>query len=107
MEERIADYEAAGLDLLLLQMSPQAEEMDRFAAAGDKRLMPDADEGLGWSGNFVGAVELRDLKRLQVDISTQRRLISTIGPFGPCPSAKGVHPQWRQNRKLITPLFQR
>ena len=29
---RIADYEAAGLDLLLLQMSPQAEEMDRFAA---------------------------------------------------------------------------
>ena len=31
MRERIADYEAAGLDLLLLQMSPQAEEMDRFA----------------------------------------------------------------------------
>ena len=30
--ERIAGYEAAGLDLLLLQMSPQAEEMDRFAA---------------------------------------------------------------------------
>ena len=30
--ERIADYEDAGLDLLLLQMSPQAEEMDRFAA---------------------------------------------------------------------------
>lgn len=30
--ERIAEYEAAGLDLLLLQMSPQAEEMDRFAA---------------------------------------------------------------------------
>ena len=29
---RIADYEAAGLDLLLLQMSPQAEEMERFAA---------------------------------------------------------------------------
>ena len=29
---RIADYEAAGLDLVLLQMSPQAEEMDRFAA---------------------------------------------------------------------------
>ena len=28
---RIADYEAAGLDLLLLQMSPQAEEMARFA----------------------------------------------------------------------------
>ncbi len=32
LQERIADYEAAGLDLLLLQMSPQAEEMERFAA---------------------------------------------------------------------------
>jgi dimethylsulfone monooxygenase len=31
LQERIAEYEAAGLDLLLLQMSPQAEEMDRFA----------------------------------------------------------------------------
>ena len=29
---RIADYEAAGLDLLLLQMSPQLEEMERFSA---------------------------------------------------------------------------
>ena len=28
---RVADYQAAGLDLLLLQMSPQAEEMARFA----------------------------------------------------------------------------
>jgi FMNH2-dependent dimethyl sulfone monooxygenase len=32
LQERIAEYEDAGLDLLLLQMSPQAEEMDRFAA---------------------------------------------------------------------------
>ncbi|HEY0149524.1 MAG TPA: LLM class flavin-dependent oxidoreductase [Allosphingosinicella sp.] len=32
LQERIAEYEHAGLDLLLLQMSPQAEEMDRFAA---------------------------------------------------------------------------
>jgi dimethylsulfone monooxygenase len=31
LQGRIAEYEAAGLDLLLLQMSPQAEEMDRFA----------------------------------------------------------------------------
>ena len=31
IRERIAAYEAAGLDLLLLQMSPQYEEMDRFA----------------------------------------------------------------------------
>jgi FMNH2-dependent dimethyl sulfone monooxygenase len=31
LQERIAEYEDAGLDLLLLQMSPQAEEMDRFA----------------------------------------------------------------------------
>lgn len=29
---RIADFEAAGVDLLLLQMSPQAEEMERFSA---------------------------------------------------------------------------
>jgi dimethylsulfone monooxygenase len=32
IQERIAEYEAVGLDLLLLQMSPQAEEMDRFGA---------------------------------------------------------------------------
>jgi FMNH2-dependent dimethyl sulfone monooxygenase len=32
VQERIAEYEEAGLDLLLLQMSPQAEEMDRFAS---------------------------------------------------------------------------
>jgi dimethylsulfone monooxygenase len=31
LKERIAEYEDAGLDLLLLQMSPQAEEMERFA----------------------------------------------------------------------------
>ena len=32
LRERIEEYQAAGLDLLLLQMSPQAEEMERFAA---------------------------------------------------------------------------
>ena len=32
IKERIAAYEAAGVDLLLLQMSPQVEEMERFAA---------------------------------------------------------------------------
>ncbi|WP_294393929.1 LLM class flavin-dependent oxidoreductase [uncultured Sphingomonas sp.] len=32
LRERIAEYEEAGLHLLLLQMSPQAEEMERFAA---------------------------------------------------------------------------
>jgi FMNH2-dependent dimethyl sulfone monooxygenase len=31
LQERVSEYEEAGLDLLLLQMSPQAEEMDRFA----------------------------------------------------------------------------
>jgi FMNH2-dependent dimethyl sulfone monooxygenase len=31
LRERIEEYGAVGLDLLLLQMSPQAEEMDRFA----------------------------------------------------------------------------
>lgn len=32
LKERIAEYEAAGLDMLLLQMSPQRQEMERFAA---------------------------------------------------------------------------
>jgi FMNH2-dependent dimethyl sulfone monooxygenase len=32
VRERVAAFEAAGLDLLLLQMSPQFEEMERFAA---------------------------------------------------------------------------
>ena len=32
LKERIEEYEAAGLDLLLLQMSPQLEEMERFSA---------------------------------------------------------------------------
>ena len=32
LRQRIADYQGAGLDLLLLQMSPQFEEMERFAA---------------------------------------------------------------------------
>jgi FMNH2-dependent dimethyl sulfone monooxygenase len=31
VRERIAAYEEAGVDLLLLQMSPQYEEMERFA----------------------------------------------------------------------------
>ena len=33
VRDRIAAYEAAGVDLLLLQMSPQLEEMERFAEA--------------------------------------------------------------------------
>ncbi len=32
VRDRVAGFEAAGLDLLLLQMSPQYEEMDRFSA---------------------------------------------------------------------------
>lgn len=32
VRERVAEFEAAGVDLLLLQLSPQAEEMERFAA---------------------------------------------------------------------------
>jgi FMNH2-dependent dimethyl sulfone monooxygenase len=32
VKARVAEFEAAGLDLLLLQMSPQLEEMERFAA---------------------------------------------------------------------------
>lgn len=33
IQERIAEFEAAGVDLLLLQCSPQLEEMERFAEA--------------------------------------------------------------------------
>ncbi len=33
VRERVAAFEAAGVDLLLLQCSPQAEEMERFAEA--------------------------------------------------------------------------
>ena len=32
IRERIQEFEAVGLDLLLLQMSPQEEEMERFSA---------------------------------------------------------------------------
>jgi FMNH2-dependent dimethyl sulfone monooxygenase len=32
IRERLEEYEAAGLELVLLQCSPQAEEMERFAA---------------------------------------------------------------------------
>lgn len=32
LRERVEEYEDAGLDLLLLQMSPQMEEMERFSA---------------------------------------------------------------------------
>jgi dimethylsulfone monooxygenase len=32
VRERVEEFEAAGLDLLLLQMSPQEEEMERFSA---------------------------------------------------------------------------
>ena len=32
VKQRIADFEGAGVDLLLLQFSPQIEEMERFSA---------------------------------------------------------------------------
>ena len=38
--ERIAEFEDAGVNLLLLQCSPQAEEMERFAA----EVIPDAQK---------------------------------------------------------------
>jgi dimethylsulfone monooxygenase len=37
VSERLAAFEAAGVDLVLLQFSPQQEEMERFAAAVIKR----------------------------------------------------------------------
>jgi len=39
LRERVEEYEAAGLDLLLLQMSPQHEEMERFAAQVMRRAV--------------------------------------------------------------------
>jgi FMNH2-dependent dimethyl sulfone monooxygenase len=44
IQERVAEYEAAGLHLLLLQMSPQAEEMERFAA---QVIAPRSPDGVG------------------------------------------------------------
>jgi FMNH2-dependent dimethyl sulfone monooxygenase len=43
VRERVAAYEAAGVDLLLLQMSPQYEEMERFSAAVIRPVTAPAD----------------------------------------------------------------
>ena len=40
--ERIAKFEAAGVDLLLLQFSPQHEEMERFAEAVIRSTKPNS-----------------------------------------------------------------
>ncbi len=41
VSERIDEFEEAGVDLLLLQCSPQLEEMERFAAEIiHKRIAP-------------------------------------------------------------------
>jgi FMNH2-dependent dimethyl sulfone monooxygenase len=47
VRERIEEYQDAGLDLLLLQMSPQAEEMDRFAAQVIAPMRASAPELVG------------------------------------------------------------
>jgi FMNH2-dependent dimethyl sulfone monooxygenase len=47
VRERIEEYHDAGLDLLLLQMSPQAEEMDRFAAQVIAPMQANAPELVG------------------------------------------------------------
>src|SRR5438477_10262300 len=36
--ERLAQFEAAGVDLVLLQFSPQMEEMERFASEINRRV---------------------------------------------------------------------
>jgi FMNH2-dependent dimethyl sulfone monooxygenase len=38
--ERVAEFERAGANLLLLQFSPQLEEMERFAATVMRRSHP-------------------------------------------------------------------
>jgi FMNH2-dependent dimethyl sulfone monooxygenase len=40
--ERVAAFEAAGADLLLLQFSPQLEEMERFSSAVIRNITPEA-----------------------------------------------------------------
>jgi len=40
VSERLAAFEAAGVDLVLLQFSPQLEEMERFAASVIRRKAP-------------------------------------------------------------------
>ncbi len=49
--ERIIEFERAGVDLLLLQFSPQAEEMERFA----EEVMPLVRDGAATSGGPVGS----------------------------------------------------
>ncbi len=49
--ERIRAFEAAGLDLLLLQFSPQLEEMERFAG----EVIPLVREGRGFGEDRGGA----------------------------------------------------
>jgi FMNH2-dependent dimethyl sulfone monooxygenase len=39
VQERVAEFEDAGADLLLLQCSPQLEEMERFAETVIRRKM--------------------------------------------------------------------
>ena len=40
VSERLAAFEAAGVDLVLLQFSPQQEEMERFAASVIRKQTP-------------------------------------------------------------------
>jgi FMNH2-dependent dimethyl sulfone monooxygenase len=44
---RISEFEAAGIDLLLLQCSPQLEEMERFAATVIQKEKSDTSEFIG------------------------------------------------------------
>ena len=61
--ERIAEYEDAGVDLLLLQCSPQMEEMERFARqvirAADPAELPFADARQRFGGARVRNVSAR------------------------------------------------
>jgi len=71
VQERIAEFENAGVDLLLLQCSPQLEEMERFAQTvilGDKSSRTPTVGGAIWPGekhrviagaNRSGAVRAR------------------------------------------------
>jgi dimethylsulfone monooxygenase len=50
---RIAEFEAAGVDLLLLQFSPQLEEMERFSEQVIRRARVEQPSGAGWFGHMT------------------------------------------------------
>ena len=93
VRERVAEFEDAGVDLLLLQFSPQLEEMERFAAqvirseTASFRLPAS-------SGAAAPVASSTQRSKLQVRFHALRTLIPSAGGF----SATG--------RRCLTPKLQ-